>query len=105
MIFGTISANTINSAATHAVAMLMTFSWLPNAAMANAVTKAVASALITVLAIRISDSSLSVRSSNQRMVMARLLPCLAKCRRRCRLAAITAVSVMEKKAEQRIRRD
>ncbi len=103
MILGPISANTISRKATAAVAAVMTRSLLPKVQIASAVTSAVASALISVLAIRISESSLSVRSSSHNVVAAETLPRLARWRRRWRLAAIKAVSAMAKKAENRIR--
>ena len=67
-----------------------------------AVTRAVAMALIRVLAISTRDSNLSVRSSSHKVVMAPRWPRLARWRRRYLLAAIKAVSAMAKKAEQKI---
>src|SRR5689334_16336142 len=104
MTLGAISANTISRKATLAVAIVITLSSWPKLRMAIAVTSAVAMALIRVLAIRTSDSSLSVRSSSHRVVTAPRWPRLARWRRRYLFAAIRAVSAIAKKAEQRIRR-
>src|ERR1700712_2967738 len=104
MTFGEISANTISRNATTAVAIVMTLSWWPKNRMAMAVTSAVAMALMRVLGISTTDSSLSVRSSSHSVVMAPRLPRLARWRKRYLLAAIRAVSDIAKKAEHRIRR-
>ena len=95
----------ISRKATTAVAIVITLSSLPKAVIARDVTKAVTNALIRVFAIKITERSLFTLSNNHNVEIASLLPRFAKCLKRWRLIAIKAVSVIEKKAESRIKPD
>lgn len=103
MIFGEISANTTSRNVTRAVTIGKAASLLPKVVMAIEVANAVISALISVLQMSNSDNRLSVRSNSHIVVIASLWPFFARCRNLWRFATNSAVSVIEKHADIKIK--